>query len=76
MMAADLEEQRSLDAAELARSLTVLQLGIDVLMGLSSAGYHDIDTASVIQSLTSATERVTHHITVLGMTVQLPSSPL
>ena len=70
-IAAFFAEQDRDGRAEIARALTVLQLGIEVLSNVLPAGHPDIDSGALMRTLGVASEQATEAIGVLVEIVNL-----
>ena len=56
---------------ELARALTILQVGIEILPKVLTAGCPDIDGRMLVETLTAAVDRATETIAALVETTNL-----
>ena len=68
-------EQGIRSSIDLARALTVLQVGIEILTRILPGGGTHVDAPSLHETLTAATERATDAVTALVAITDFTASP-
>jgi hypothetical protein len=68
-MALDWDIGRCIDAGDMARMVTVIRLGVDLLADAQGPALHDVDRARLIHSVNEASDRTADLVARLAVPV-------